>query len=333
MIQSNIISNRTSSSIDTFPFSNSIKFYIMILLNNQIQIINTIRLSFGLKELKNSEIKSLRQPHITLLQLFLNNTHLSYTRIFQQQAFYDCIKKSFYKNIIIPNIKLYSDTNNESFKLLGRDNDNQFWTRIYRLDNTNIENVKQFRKDLYNYINKITNNEITNVIRTHRIGTNSKDYIIYSYKGNELYAIIKDQYYTVENWVPHISMLQIKEINNANISKKNTIIKEELSNEKNDIQKSIILKRKINNLQQNSIEMNKDFFKLKIAFGFSDTYEFNLQELQELQELQDLQNLTDTKTLSNTQKIKKEPIIDTIIPNSILDMNIIQEKKKISKKK
>ena len=144
--------------------------------------------------------------HITLLHLHINFANKS-SHIFLTEEFNNVVKKSFINNIRIPGIELESLP--DSCDIFGQNPsfEQKYWVNTYSLPLRFKENISKFRMDIYNYLN--TKVSIGKPTFTNR---NDTDFVIYYANGIELYAVVKNQYFKVDTWKPHISIILMKEL-------------------------------------------------------------------------------------------------------------------------
>jgi hypothetical protein len=230
-----------------FAFNNGDFLNILLYLDGEIsKRINERRIKIGLTPLENL--------HITILTLQINRDNKD-SIIFDNRYFYEYIKKKFIKYIIKTDIIFKSNYNEYDF--FGKIT-NQYWVRQYRLDDYSC--IRKFRKSIYNLFNKVLNN-MTFKEKTMGIGNDIETFMIYSFNGQELYAISKDKYYGVNIWKPHVSIFKINDLNNN--------IKQQLVNKTND-EKIIILKKNIGKVKPISkININNDIKYLIISLSKS----------------------------------------------------------------
>lgn len=217
--------------------------------------------------------------HISLLQLYINNKHPNYN-IFNSVEFKDKIIESYQNNIIANNIQLQSTEISVSgnkrglWEFLGRD-PNKFWARVYILNPTHKQFISQFRRDIYNFINTKLGQPIS---KTEQRGTGSdqEEFEIYTYNGQELYAINKKFYFGIDNWKPHISVLTISELEQSqdcSISRKDnpSSVMYKFSHSISDDEKIDVLRlesskrHKINPIS--NIDLNKDIKQIKFSIN------------------------------------------------------------------
>jgi len=207
--------NRIIQKGGAFPFHKNVCeiLYIMAKIDGDtLDRINERRNALGL-QLKND-------LHISFLQLYLNNDHPNYN-IFLSKEFTDTIIKSWNDNIISNNVILNStiDVYNPltqktekrgQWDFFGR-HPKLSWVRIYKLNPSQKQYVKNFRMDIYNFLTtKI--GQLTNNKQIRGMGNDQEQFDIYSYAGQELYAINSQNYVGIDNWIPHISVLNVDEI-------------------------------------------------------------------------------------------------------------------------
>ena len=208
------LSNKFKQSGGAFPFNfgDCELIYIMAKIEGEtLDRINERRRAFGLQD--KSDL------HISLLQLYVNNKHPNYN-LFTTKEFKDKIIESYKKNISINNIVLESTQINPSsgkkrgiWEFLGRV-PNIFWARVYILNPIDKQYISQFRRDIYGYINTKLG-QSTHKTETRGNAPDIEDFEVYTYNGQELYAINKAYYFGVDTWKPHISVLTMSELQNS----------------------------------------------------------------------------------------------------------------------
>ena len=92
------------------------------------------------------------------------------------------------------------------------------------------------------------------------------DFVIYRYNGQELYAIVKDHYFRSRDWKPHVSVLNVNELN----THANQIYNELIVNSTND-DKTNYLRRTIGQVNPiSNILINRDVAKLRLGTRFNN---------------------------------------------------------------
>ena len=199
-----------------FAFANNGSLAIMLnVTGDTLTRINQRRKALGLTEL--------RELHMTLLQLHINFDHLQHG-IFLGQRFRDCVtqavRNTLYQqgNPLILH-SLDPATQRGRWDFLGQGN-SQFWARVYTINQTASALVRNFRREFYNCINNLiapaTLRHLRNITRTHGpagAATPTNFDIWETSPGQELYALKPQQYLGVDNWLPHVSVLRIQELN------------------------------------------------------------------------------------------------------------------------
>lgn len=204
--------------------------------------------------------------HITLLQLYINLAHPLHN-IFYNTNFIDAIADAYKKNIKSQNVSLSSVKLDSSGNVLGGNWDffgmgdfpRKYWARVYDLPQKYEANIKQFRMDIYNYINSKFG--IIQLKTEYRgIGNDITNFAIYGTSdGNELYAIVVDHYFGVKKWKPHISVIRMDELITQEVDKLN---KMNLNDASDDIRRTIGYVNPMSN-----IDFNRDVKTLKIALN------------------------------------------------------------------
>jgi len=276
------------------PFDNNMSLFIMAkITGDTLERINERRrIALGV----GTELKDL---HLTFLQLHVNMIHPN-IGIFQNIDLIECIKKSFIENIINSGIRFESinpATGRGMWDFLGpSDIVDKYWARIYNFDPKFIENIRKFRKDIYDFLNRKLG-QITH--RREIRGADNTMYDIFSCNGNDLYAIVSDHYYGVENWKPHISVLKINELKSADMTK--------LLLAKDNMERSVVLARDIigNKVQPiSSIVPINDMTELRLVLpGIPKKQQIDIK----------LNTTISTKSSSMT------PFASSMISNNFLD--------------
>jgi len=150
-------------------------------------------------------------PHVTVHSLDINQDN-PYAKLFQDQGFYDVVKKSFEYNLggqgglFGPkSLKLKSPMG--QYTLFGVKP--KYFGRRYTPDNQDA--ITNFRLELYKYIESQLGGKLTSRIEIK----NNMTYHIYSYNGVDLYSV-SDYYYGKGVWSPHISIVNEFDIQNNN---------------------------------------------------------------------------------------------------------------------
>jgi len=256
-----------------FKFGDCEILYIMAKIDGDtLDRINERRVAFKL--LPKSDL------HISLLQLYVNNQHSDYG-IFDSQEFKDKIIESYKKNIIDNNIQLQSTEVTAAgqkrgiWEFLGRE-PNKFWARVYTLNPSDTIHVSQFRRDIYGYINTKLG-QSTHVTDIRGKAPDQDDFEIYSYKGQELYAINKAYYFGIDTWKPHVSILTLSELEKSpdnmisNINDPNSVMYK-FTNKSTDDEKINILRSESATRSKNiqpisNIKLYEDINKLKYSLN------------------------------------------------------------------
>jgi len=246
--------------------------YIMAKIEGDtLDRINERRTAFGL------------QPkgdlHISLLQLYINNKHPNYS-IFESKEFKDTLVASYKNNIIANNIQLQSKEISVSgnkrglWEFLGRD-PHKFWARVYILNSDHKQYISQFRRNIYNFINQQLGQSVSKT-EQKGIGSDQEDFEIYSYNGQELYAINKKFYFGIDNWKPHISVLTISELEQSqdkSISQKDdpNSVMYKFSHSNSDDRKIDVLRLEVSKRNKtnpiSNIDLNKDIKQIKFSLN------------------------------------------------------------------
>jgi hypothetical protein len=256
-----------------FPFSNCEILYIMAKIEGKtLDRINERRLSFGLPN--KSDL------HISLLQLYVNNNHPDYA-IFESKEFKDKIVESYKENIIKNNVVLESTQINTKgqkrgiWEFLGRD-PNKFWARVYILNQKDKQYISQFRRDIYDYIN-LKLGQSSHLTDRRGKAPDEDDFEIYTFNGQELYAINKAFYFGIDIWKPHVSVLTISELEQStdqtisNINDPNSVIYKFIHSGSDD-QKINVLRSESGSRSKNiesisNINLNADIKEIKYSIN------------------------------------------------------------------
>jgi len=267
------LQNKQIGGAFPFRFGDGNILYIMAKISGDtLDRVNERRKAFKLED--NTDL------HISMLQIYLNNKHPLYTRIFINDDFEHAIIKSYDDNILKNNVILTSInplTQRGNWGLLGR-NPNKYWARIYDFDGYE-NNIKQFRLDIYKYIESISGKLIKSEERRSNSmdPTDIDDFVIYKTQdGNELYAIHKKFYFGVDNWNPHISILTIPELEQSSdrtVSDKmdqNSVISKFNARQTDDDKIKVLRIESGNRIQINpisNINLNRDVNELKFSIN------------------------------------------------------------------
>lgn len=194
------ISNNMEGGAGSF-FKNNTKFFIMANVNNN-NIIDEIDKRRKLLLLGNSPVHN--DVHITLLQFNINQDHPD-AKIFYDPMFHrkiwDYYDDSMRKNhLVLKYIRGLYD-------LLGL-SDKKFFAKIYQPDQQEL--ITDFRKAIYKYIES----EIGKYkIRKKKQGKDM--YYVFRIKGQDLISV-PDFYYGIGVWTPHVSVVNIKDVERYN---------------------------------------------------------------------------------------------------------------------
>lgn len=198
-----------------FAFRNNGSFAIMLnITGDTLDRVNERRTALGLEPLEHL--------HMTLMQLHINFDHPQH-RIFLDQRFHQCIARAVRNTLDQAANPLILESLNPAtgrgrWDFLGQGN-TQFWARVYTMDLNARTLVRNFRREFYQCINdRVTTPLIhrRNIPRTYGPGgvANPTVFDIWeTQQGQELYAVNTQQYLGVDNWLPHISVLRIQELN------------------------------------------------------------------------------------------------------------------------
>jgi hypothetical protein len=195
-------------------FKSTTRLYIMGIINNPTVYNKLNNIS---SELLLGERPRNRLLHITLLQMHINDYH-PYSYIFFDPKFHKRIRTYFDDVLADKNLQLRSTDNiKEGYKLLGS-GDNQFLSRLYY---PNIKYaVTEFRTLIYKDIQRQLGKSELDVIDHHNI----RFYVLsYPDKYDKPLLSIPEYYYGKGEWVPHISILSIKDIKNNNYNLYNLV--------------------------------------------------------------------------------------------------------------
>jgi hypothetical protein len=232
-----------------FDFKNAGKIVIMATIKDDI-------LKGIEQRQKNLGISTNNTIHITLLDIHINFANDD-SRIFKTDAFRTIIGDSFINNFKKKDVELLSPQHEYNFFGIKNDIMEKWWVREYTFDRKYLDDIKNFRMDIYKYINAEIEKIQPGDKLEKKIETKPKpptDFVIYSSQKGELYALHKDHYYIVDNWRPHISIFKIEQI-------KSSILKYILTELKTVKGKNEIIRRSIKSkgvvVPINIIKMNK----------------------------------------------------------------------------
>jgi hypothetical protein len=187
------------SRLDVFP--NTTKYYIMANITDKYI---AARLDERRRVLLKGKLPKSPILHITLLQLQINQSN-PHSKIFYDKTFMKNIKKFYNKTIKKKNMILSSKFG--QYDLLGQTK-NKFFVKVYNTNKSKL--ITEFRILFYKYLERVLGKPVI----MSRI-VNGKKYIIFSYKNKELFAV-PDFYYGYGEWTPHISILNIADIEKYN---------------------------------------------------------------------------------------------------------------------
>lgn len=187
----------------------TINFTILAKIDgNTLDRINLRRTQLGLP-LKND-------LHITLLSFQVNDGHPN-SNIFKSKEFADHIASAFNIHVKGSGVQLSSvvtdpitQTKKGAHQVLGRKG-SEYFARIYELEPQYHTAISNFRREVYNFIN-IKLGQPTHFTERRGSGVDIDEFEIYSYGGQELYAINRKQYYGLSSYLPHISILSVTDL-------------------------------------------------------------------------------------------------------------------------
>jgi hypothetical protein len=214
------LKNNMTGGAFPFKFGYGTTFYIMAKITGEtLDRVKERRKKLFDKNLLNVGVNIDSELHITLLQLHINLEHPNH-KIFYDLEFINIIKESYRKNIKDSNVSLSSVKTDAMGNVLGgkwdffgmNDFSKKYWARVYDLPEKYQKNMKDFRIEIYNFLN--IRYGIKRLKREFRgKGTDITEFEIYGTPdGNELYAIVVDHYLGVSKWKPHISVVRMNEI-------------------------------------------------------------------------------------------------------------------------
>jgi hypothetical protein len=266
------LKNKLNLSGGAFPFQFGVstKFTIMAKLGGDTLLrVNERRVALGLPPKLDL--------HITLWEIHVNLQNPD-SEIFYDPRVIQLIIDSYNRNLKGTGVNLISNVPSPGigglWDLYGFGNDilNKNWARIYEVGPAFVANVQKFRADIYRSLSTLIPGGIQS-IGTQSRGTpalpakgakpakpaDMDNFVIYQSRGIDLYAIHTPHYTGVQNWRPHISIFQIKElhtINPALIAQLNTL---PTNQQKSDHIKSIIGKmRPISSISFGGAHKNVD---------------------------------------------------------------------------
>ena len=156
--------------------------------------------------------------HITLLQFFINFNNPR-SDIFFNHTFIDTISRAFTTHLKRTGVELDSPRGSWDFLGIRPSLEDKYWARVYNIDPRFEQNVRNFRTDIYNFLNQnvgvdAAHPKFENRGKPH----DNTDFVIYSTgprREDELYAIVKNFYYGVNTWKPHISVVKMNELTSS----------------------------------------------------------------------------------------------------------------------
>ena len=214
------LKNNMSGGAFPFDFGFGTTFYIMAkITGDTLERVKERRQKLFDNKLLNAGVNVYSELHITLLQLHINLQHPAHS-IFYDQHFINVIKDSYRRNIKLNTVSLSSVKKDNSGNVLGGEWDffgmgdfsKKYWARVYNLPEKYIKNIKDFRMEIYGFLN--SSYGIARLKREFRgKGSDMTEFEIYGTPdGNELYAIVVDHYLGVSKWKPHISVVRMNEL-------------------------------------------------------------------------------------------------------------------------
>ena len=190
-----------------FPFSIKAggSFAIMAkITGDTLDRVNERRIKLGLQPQANL--------HITLLQFHINFENPD-SEIFLDKRFIEEIRTAFITHVKGPGVELESPQGSWEFLGVKPNLEDKFFVRVYRLPQPFIDNIKQFRLQIYRFLSQRVYVDSANPrIEIRGIHPDTATFVIYSTPRGELYALTRDHYYGVDTWRPHISLLKINEL-------------------------------------------------------------------------------------------------------------------------
>ena len=179
-------------------FPNKLMFYVMAAIQDR-NLKNTME--FCSANILKGNLSSYSDPHITLIQFEINGNH-PYSKIFKRESFKTQITE-FYKYFFTrKNTEFVPDR----FELMG--NRRKHFVKKYK--STTTSGITPFRKAIYKYIDKL----IGKSSMSYK-SVNNQKYIVFSYHKMPLF-VVKDFYYGINVWTPHISIVSDSDIEKYN---------------------------------------------------------------------------------------------------------------------
>ena len=234
-------------------FKNNTKFFIMANVNNDtiLSQMDNMRttLLLGNKPLHND-------VHITLLQFNINQDHRN-AGFFFDPDFHQSIRSFYDKTIGHENLVLNHKPN--IFDLLGLTH-KKFFAKLYYPDKPLV--ITDFRTLFYKYIGKKLGKY---KIREKSFG--NEKHFIFNIKGKDLIAI-PGFYFGKAVWTPHVSIVNIKDIQSYNME----LYEEYMQTYDSEDKINVLLRPLINNNlnKTNNIKMNEDINFLRISLRNPD---------------------------------------------------------------
>jgi len=229
-------------------FKNNTKFFIMANVNNdkiltQIDDMRTTLL------LENRPLHS--DVHITLLQFNINQNHPN-AYFFFDPEFHQNIRTFYDKTINSKNLILNHKPN--IFDLLGLTH-KKFFAKLYYPNQPLV--ITDFRTLFYKYIGK----------RLGRYNIKEKvfggeNYFVFNVKGKDLIAI-PGFYFGKAVWTPHISVINIKDLESYNRELYEDYLYAQSNDDKTNTLLNVLKNKGIDDT--NDIKMNKDINFLRIS--------------------------------------------------------------------
>lgn len=200
-----------------FPQTDSYYFIANITDNEMINKFNQRTQVVGIDPTKYSSY------HVTLLQFDINKNDPN-RNIFYSDEFYKIVKFAYEETFIKNKSKIIYVQ--KKYDIMGK---KQWFAKKYRVPQETLNQLHAFRMIIYKSIEIILGPSTTSQKRS----TDNNIYYVYSYQGNELFAV-PQYYHGTKTWEPHISFFRLEDItdydllqllrNQPNVEMKKTVI-------------------------------------------------------------------------------------------------------------
>jgi len=230
-------------------FNNNTTFYVLANITNQ-NLVQAIEQRWNILLGQNKKPFN-NLPHITILQLEINKANPN-SNIFWNPTFHNVIRATYTNTLASANgLNLTSPMG--GYSILGTTP--KYFVREYIADDTN--KISTFRIQVYKYIEQ----QLGQPTKSQRLH-NNVNYIIYSYGGNELYAV-PEYYHGKGVWVAHLSLANEFDIKNNNAQLFQEFGSKNIDDDKRDVLVNKI--QKYNVTPMSRINMHNEMTNITIS--------------------------------------------------------------------